>query len=114
MAESFTILAGVFFCLHAAAVDGDTIRCEDGRRVRVWGIQAPERYEPAGPASTRAMGSLITGKTLQCERKGPDSYNRIVARCLVDGRDVAGEMVRQGRAVDWPRFSHGAYARVRP
>ena len=99
-----------FICAHPGVVDGDTFRCAGGVRVRVWGIQAPERYEPAGPASTRAMSRLIAGQALTCQPRGR-SYERIVARCILpDGRDVAAEMVRQGQAVDWPRYSHGFYA----
>lgn len=39
--------------------------------------------------------------------------DRVVARCrrTSDGRDIAAEMVRQGHAVDWPRYSGGEYAR---
>lgn len=103
------MLAALILCLHAAAIDGDTLRCEDGTRIRLWGIQAPERYEPEGPASTRALSALITGKTLTCEPKGR-SYDRIVARCTLSGEDVAGAMVRQGQAIDWPKYSGGHYA----
>ena len=40
-------------------------------------------------------------------RSEPTSYDRVVAQCLVNGRDVATEMVRRGAACDWPRFSGG-------
>jgi micrococcal nuclease len=103
-------LAAAFLCLHPGAVDGDTLRCGDGTRVRIWGIQAPERHHPEGPASTRALSRLIAGKVLTCQPRGK-SYDRVVALCTVDGRDVAAEMVRQGQAADWPRYSGGLYAR---
>ena len=103
----------VFLCTSPAVHDGDTFRCHDGPRVRVWGIDAPELRTDAGPASRRALTHLVAGKVLICRRKGT-SYDRVVALCTVRGRDVAADMVRQGQAVDWPRFSRGAYARVRP
>ena len=104
-------LADPFFCLAPGVIDGDTLRCRGGTRVRIWGIQAPERHEPAGPAATRAMSTIIRGADLRCEPKGR-SYERVVARCrrTSDGRDIAAEMVRQGHAVDWPLYSKGAYA----
>jgi micrococcal nuclease len=104
------LLAAAFICAHPGVIDGDTLACRGGQHVRVWGIQAPERYMETGPASTRAMAHLIQGHNLTCYRKGR-SYNRTVARCfLPDGRDIAREMVNQGQAVDWPNFSRGYYA----
>lgn len=104
------ILAAALICTSPGPIDGDTWTCAEGYRVRAWGINAPEKHEPAGPAATRALSRIITGKTLTCEPKGK-SYNRTVARCFIGKLDVAGEMVRQGHAVDWPKFSGGEYAR---
>lgn len=108
--SAVAILAAAFVCANPGIVDGDTLRCADGTRVRLWGVNSPERHEPAGPAATRAVARIIGGRTIRCERKGK-SYERIVARCTVNGRDIAAEMVRQGHAVDDPKFSRGAYAR---
>lgn len=39
----------------------------------------------------------------------------MVATCArADGRDVNGWLVRQGWALDWPRYSRGAYAAAQP
>lgn len=104
------ILAAAFICAYPAVHDGDTFRCHDGPRVRLWGVDAPELKTSAGPASTRALVRIVAGKTLACTPRG-HSYDRIVALCTINGRDVAGEMVRQRQAVDWPKFSKGFYAR---
>lgn len=106
------ILAAAFACIQPGVIDGDTLNCQGGVRVRVWGIDAPETWMREGPASTRAMARLVRGQRLTCQRKGT-SYERVVARCfLPDGRDVAAEMVRQGQAQDWPKFSKGFYQGV--
>lgn len=103
------ILAALFTCTQPGVIDGDTWRCADGARVRAWGIDAPERYTPAGPASTAALARLITGKTLTREPRGK-SYNRTVALCrLPNGTDIGGEMIRQGRAVEWCSYSRNFY-----
>lgn len=103
-------------CTSPGVVDGDTLRCK-GERIRIWGIQAPERSDPGGPASTRALAALTTGRTVECRRPPSgqvrDRYRRLVAQCFANGRDVAADMVRQGQAKDWPRYSHGYYARRR-
>ena len=100
-----------FTCERPGVIDGDTFRCADGLRVRVWRIDAPERYTPAGPASTAALANLITGKRLSCVRKGR-SRERVVALCRAGNRDVAAEMIRQGHAVEWVEFSKGFYSHL--
>lgn len=101
---------GLIFCHSPGITDGDTLRCDGGVKIRLWGVNAPERNAPGGPAATRALGAITRGQALVCRRRGK-SYDRIVAQCWVGRRDVAGELVRQGHAKDWPRFSGGHYAR---
>lgn len=108
------ILTGaLFLCQQPSVHDGDTFRCADRTRVRVWGLDAPELATPAGPASMRAMATMLAGQTLTCQRKGK-SHNRVVARCtLPDGRDIAAEMIRQGQGREWVKFSKGYCGSVR-
>lgn len=90
--------------------DGDTMRAGD-LRIRIFGIDAPERSDPGGPAATEALRGLIEGRTLDCEEMDLDRYGRTVARCMLpDGRDLACALVAMGAARDWPKFSKGAYA----
>ncbi|WP_332763963.1 thermonuclease family protein [Phenylobacterium sp.] len=97
-------------CESPGLIDGDTMVCA-GERVRLWGIQAPERADPGGPAATRALAEITKGQTVICIARGR-SYERVVAQCFVGDMDVAGEMVRRGQAVDWPKFSRGHYAGI--
>lgn len=113
LAIAAAMLNPAFLCVHPAVYDGDTFRCHDGPRVRVWGVNAAELRDPGGAEAKRALTRLISGKVLTCVKRGK-SYDRVVALCTVDGRDVAAEMVRRGHAVDWPKYSRGRYAGVRP
>ncbi|MFV2002606.1 MAG: nuclease, partial [Paracoccaceae bacterium] len=46
---------------------------------------------------------------------GERSHDRLVGTCcLPDGRDIAAELVRQGLALDWARFSGGKYRHLEP
>lgn len=104
------ITAAAFLCAQPAVTDGDSLICADRTRVRIWGIDAPERHEPEGPASTRALARIVRGHDLRCQPKGR-SHNRVVARCFLGSLDIGGEMVRGGFAQDWPKFSGGLYSR---
>lgn len=109
-----TATATVFFCQEPRTVDGDTLACLAGPRVRIFGIQAPEARDPGGPAATTAMRALVTGQTLACEDRGQDYFKRTVALCrLPDGTDVGAEMIRLHQATDYPRYSKGYYRNVR-
>ena len=93
----------------ALVVDGNTLKL-DGQRYRLWGIDAPERDEPGGRAASRALQRIIGDRPLSCDVLDIDRYGRPVVIChLPDGRDPACELVSQGHAADWPRFSKGHY-----
>ncbi|GGK28423.1 thermonuclease family protein [Salinarimonas ramus] len=105
----------------AAVIDGDTIRlCGLDTSVRLYGIDAPESGQPCrnaagrsyrcGSEATATLSDLIgrTGR-VSCERKDVDRYGRIVAVCRAGGLDINAEMVRQGWAVEYRRYSDGRY-----
>lgn len=96
----------------AWVVDGDTIDVA-GTRLRLFGIDAPEMQHPYGEAAKWAMVYLCKGQTVTAEIVNEDAHGRVVARCfLPDGRDLSAELVRQGLALDWPKFSRGAYRQL--
>lgn len=92
-------------------LDGDTFTLKgQSRRIRVWGLDAPEWNHVGGSASTAMMRKLITGMALHCKVRDMDRYGRFVAQCfLPDGRDIAAEMIRAGVATEYCRFSRGYY-----
>jgi len=95
-------------------VDGDTIVIS-GTRIRIAGIDAPELHHPWGKNAKSAMIELCKGKIVTAMIQEDVSYDRIVAKCyLSDGTDLAAELVKQGLAIDWPRFSGGAYRHLEP
>lgn len=96
--------------LSFTITDGDTIRAGDVR-VRLWGIDAPEMSEAGGQAAKQHLRRITAGQELRCEVVDVDRYGRLVGRCeLPGGRDVACEMVADGHARDWPKYSGGYYA----
>ena len=96
----------------AWVTDGDTIKINH-TQIRLFGIDAPELNHPYGKKAKWALHALCKGQTVRAEITETDHYGRTVAKCtLPDGRDLSAEMVKQGLAIDWPKFSGGKYSRL--
>ncbi len=104
-----------FSCRVVSVHDGDTLRCEDGTRVRLHAVAAREIDEtcstghpcPTATAATARLElvKLAENRTLDCRRIG-QSYNRVTAICDNDeGVEVNCAMVRSGTTLVWDRFN---------
>lgn len=106
-------------------VDGDTFWVCDAsacHKIRICGINAPEKGQPGYQESTEALKKLSAGRSVRCIQVGngtpcdgrskPTSHDRIVAQCFTDDTDIASVLVGQGFACDWVKFSGGAYSRA--
>ncbi|MDZ7627451.1 MAG: thermonuclease family protein [Parvularculaceae bacterium] len=95
----------------ARIVDGDTFYIDGVKtRLRLWGIDAPEKNAPGAAEATQALTALLANRTLACAEVHRDRYARIVARCrLDDGRDVGRVMIDIGAATELTRYSGGFY-----
>ena len=104
---------------HARVVDGDTLNI-NGQRIRLFGIDAPEREQDCrddagrsyacGREATRALTAAIAGRVVTCTPVDHDRYNRDVAVCTAEGDDLSEAMVRSGHALDLARHSRRRYA----
>jgi micrococcal nuclease len=92
-------------------LDGDTFTLRgQSRRIRIWGLDAPEWNRQGGSTATSTLRNLISGARLRCAVLDIDRYGRFVAQCLLpDGRDIAAEMIRSGAATEYCRYSRGYY-----
>lgn len=84
-----------------SVTDGDTMRCEDGRRVRLLQIDAPEKNQrPLGAAARAALlGLAPVGSTvrLETDKRRQDQYGRTLAFVwLPDGRMANEVLARDG------------------
>jgi len=90
-------------CVVSRISDGDTLRCQGGARVRLIGIDAPEREQkPFAESALAGLRSLVeVGDTIQLEPDVDprDQYDRVLAYAWRSGRMVNWRMVREGWAV---------------
>ena len=88
-------------------VDGDTVHMKDGTKVRLHGIDTPERNQPYGKQATRALDSLLGSEVLVVERD-TDRYGRLVGVIYTpEGVNVNLEMVCNGSAWWYSRYAKG-------
>ncbi len=82
--------------------DGDTLTIRTSQpldyRIRISGIDAPEKGQPFGNRSKQNLAQLALNKLAQLDCYKTDRYQRKVCRVSVEGRDVGLEQVRVGAA----------------
>jgi micrococcal nuclease len=67
-------------------------------RVRLAGIDAPEKDQPYGKASAAMLRALVGSKNLGLKYEQCDRYRRIVGGLYDGNRYFAEEMVKRGAA----------------
>ncbi len=88
--------------------DGDTLWLRPDaagakpRKLRLAGIDAPERCQPGGVESRAALAARVLHRRVQALPRAIDDYRRTVATLHLDGEDIGAWMVLQGHA-----WSHG-------
>lgn len=82
--------------------DGDTITVIDNTntqfKIRLAGIDAPEKKQAFGQVSKKALSDLVFGKQVNVEYDKQDRYGRTIGKVLVNGTDANLEQVKQGLA----------------
>lgn len=82
--------------------DGDTITVLDANRqqhkIRLAGIDAPERKQPFGERSKQNLATKVFSRTVSVEWNKQDRYGRTVGKVMVNGVDVNLEQVKSGMA----------------
>ena len=90
-------------CTVRLVVDGDTFHCGDGRKVRLIGIDSPERQQrPFGSRAHQALVRMLpTGLAVRLEHDVAltDRYGRLLAYVWIGPTLVNETMVQDGWAV---------------
>lgn len=110
-AQTIRDLVGTNVSVRVIAVsDGDTVDAipvgeQRAIRLRLEGIDAPERGEPFSQEARNAARLLLFGQTVRVEGRDVDRYGRLVARIRVAGKDVSSELVRAGLACRYREYA---------
>lgn len=114
LALGAAVPCGADVAAHVVRVhDGDTLTVRiDGRqeRVRLFGIDAPERAQPHGAAAREALVSRVAGREVRLVEHGRDGFGRLLAVVHLPLLDVNADMVRAGHA--WAFQRSGGDARL--
>ena len=86
--------------------DGDTIVLIDRTRVRLHGIDTPERDQPHGSEATAALENMVEASVYIVE-VDTDRYGRIVGQLYhsTEGYDINASMVCAGHAWWYERYA---------
>ena len=110
MRKLFISLVLCLICVSANAdftgtvtrvIDGDTIIVTVGgenKRVRMYGIDAPELKQAHGEVSRDTLSEMIQNQTVQIIERGTDQYQRIIGIVMHNGIDIGGTLVLNGFA----------------
>ena len=91
-----------------SVTDGDTIKVlkQDSTQVkiRLYGIDTPEKGQPFGNSAKRFTADLVAGKQVEIEEVTTDRYGRTVGIVNVGELVVNKEIVRSGYAWVYRRY----------
>ena len=109
----------LFFTLFSSlfALDGKVVKVADGDtitiltdskeqvKIRLFGIDAPEKKQAYGEKSREFLSSLIAGKIVNIKEKHTDRYGRTVGVVYYNNTDINKKMVENGYAWAYTRYS---------
>ena len=99
---SLTIQAATLVGTVVGISDGDTIKVLDSNKtlhkIRLMGIDSPEKKQNFGSASKQALSNYIYQKKVIVEYQKKDRYQRILGKVILDKRDICLAMISDGMA----------------
>ena len=115
------LLTTLFFLLSLAVqadtLEGNVVKIADGDtltlltssneqvKIRLAGIDTPERKQPFGNKAKQALANLAFQKQALIEVEAKDRYGRTVGVVFVDGLNVNAELVKQGMAWVYRKYT---------
>jgi endonuclease YncB( thermonuclease family) len=106
---SASLNAGTLEGKVVGVADGDTITVLEANntqhKIRLQGIDAPEKAQAFGQKSKQSLHQLIHNKQVSVEFQKKDKYGRIVGKVLHEGTDVCLEQIKLGMAWHYKQYA---------
>ena len=90
--------------------DGDSVTVLDAKKtpykIRLAGIDAPERAQAYGQKAKESLSDLVFGKSVDVEWSKQDRYGRIVGMVMLGGVDINLEQIKRGMAWHYKQYQN--------
>ena len=112
-----TFVLFLTFNLNAATLQGKVVNVADGdtltvlddhktqHKIRLQGIDAPEKSQPFGQKSKQSLSQLVHSKMVTVEFEKKDKYGRTVGKVLLNDTDVCLEQIKLGMAWHYKKYA---------
>ncbi len=109
-AQNRDLVGARFDARVVAVIDGDTVDAipageKRAIRVRLDGVDAPERGEAFSDKARVFVRVLLFDQSVRVEGRSVDRYGRLVARIVAAGKDASVELASAGLACHYTRYS---------
>ena len=106
---NFSLCAGTIQGKVVGVADGDTITVLDvnniHHKIRLLGIDAPEKSQAFGQKSKQSLHQLAHGKYVTVEFQKKDKYGRTVGKVLHNDTDFCLEQIKLGLAWHYKQYA---------
>jgi len=103
-----SVWAGTITGTVVRITDGDTLVILDTNKVqhkiRLMGIDAPEKKQAYGKKSKENLSGLVAGKFVVVEYDKLGRYKRVIGKILLNGKDVNLEQISSGLAWHYKQY----------
>ena len=104
-------LVAIALTLLAVTASADTLTgrldaTNTQHKIRLSGIDSPEKKQPFGQHCKQSLSALAYGRTVAVESNKLDRYGRVIGKVLVDGEDANLEQVRRGCGWHYKKYQN--------
>ena len=104
------------FGLSAATIEGKVVNVADGDtitvlvknntqyKIRLQGIDAPEKAQPYGQKSKQSLHQLVHSKQVMVDYQKKDKYGRTIGKVLLNGTDICLKQIELGMAWHYKQY----------
>lgn len=101
----FSLLLNIGFLVHSwqshtvvSVPDGDSLQLKDGRRIRLLGINAPERGRCMADEARETLLAIALHKRVTLQNIATDDFGRQLAHVFISGTNINETLVSNGLA----------------